>query len=401
MKISQSLSERRNMLARTTLQLVNKAGPLTQDERSRLNSVRVEMDRLEDDLRSDARYKHEGAFRSFLRNGMAASIYFPGVSAEERAILHEFRDLGTAAGGAGISASGGGIFVPMGFVDKVSSALKYVGPMLDRDFVTVVDTATGQILPFPTDNDTTATGVQIAENQQTTSGDIAGLASVNLKAFKYSSNLVKASLELVQDQNVDLESYLAQRFAVRLGRILNPVLTTGVGTTQPFGVITQATVAGTAAGAGTNDGSSGANTLGSDDLTTLEESLDVAYRSNAKFMVHPNTLAALRKVKDKEGRPVFPDLQAGGENRVLNYPVIVNPAMDQLQANIGSPPVTRKPVAFGDFSKFVVRRVFPTVQRLQERFADYGQLAYAMYWRIDAGLVDGGGGAVQVLQSTY
>jgi len=402
MKIHQSLSERRNTLARMTLSLVNKPTALTTDERSRLTQLRYEMDSLETDLQAESRAKYYGAVKAFLRNGLNPSSHFPGVSAEEKRILQERRDLGTGGGAAGLAGVNnlGVNFVPMEFYDKVTSAEKYYGPLLD--LATIIDTDHGAPLPLPEDNDATVAGTQVNENLDGPASDVSGLASVTLKSFKYSSLFIKVSMELVRDTGFDLEAYLVDRFAIRIARAVHPKLTNGVGTTEPYGIITQAAVAGTAAGAGTNDGSSGANTIGTDDATTLEKSVDPAYRSRgAHYMMHPNTLASMRSVKDKQGRPVFPGLQGGGVDTINNYPVALNPDMDQLQTQAGSPPITRKVLAFGDFSAYKIRRVRPTILRLEERFVDFGLVGFLMFHRMDANLIDGGGGAVKVLQNVY
>jgi HK97 family phage major capsid protein len=75
--------------------------------------------------------------------------------------------------------------------------------------------------------------------------------------------------------------------------------------------------------------------------------------------------------------------------------------MDQLPVNPSSPPATRKTVLFGDFSKYVVRRVTPIIQRLEERFIDFGQYSYIMHQRLDGNLIDGSGGAVKYLANIY
>jgi HK97 family phage major capsid protein len=395
-----TLDERRRVLGRTVLSLVNKSGPLTVSERGSLKRLQTEMEDIEEDIREDAHRKYAGAFRSWLRNGWEVSNSGNGVTAEERTLLREFRDMGTGGLGAGsIGATGGALFAPLQFFAKVEAAMKDIGPMLD--LATIQELASGAPRAFPAVNDTTITGEQISEQTQVTDADIAGLVGTTLGSFKYSSKIIKCSMELVTDTGFDIEAWLAEMFGTRIGRIVNTKFTTGVGTTEPFGVLTQATSAGTAAGANTNDGTSGANTLGTDDFATLEASVDPAYRKNGRWMMHANTLASLRKVKDKEGRPVFPGLHSGGEDSIFNKPIALNPNMDQLQTQVGSPPVTRKTLAFGDFSKYTARRTPALITRMAERFVTEGQIGFLMVQRYDGNLIDGAGGAVKTLQNVY
>jgi HK97 family phage major capsid protein len=121
-------------------------------------------------------------------------------------------------------------------------------------------------------------------------------------------------------------------------------------------------------------------------------------------MCHANTLQKLRSQLDKEGRPVFPGLQNSpdGTDRIFNYPVVVNPNMAQLQATASSPAVTNTTLAFGDFSKYVIRVVAPpTLVMLDQRFIDQGMYAYSLWIRMDGSLIDGGGGAIKTLQNVY
>jgi HK97 family phage major capsid protein len=98
---------------------------------------------------------------------------------------------------------------------------------------------------------------------------------------------------------------------------------------------------GTAVGASGNDGSSGANTLGTADFETLESALDYSYRQIATWQAHPTTLVQLKYQLDKQGRPLFPGLQTA-EQTIDGYPVKVNPFLPALPANAASPTVTYK-----------------------------------------------------------
>jgi HK97 family phage major capsid protein len=82
---------------------------------------------------------------------------------------------------------------------------------------------------------------------------------VLLGAWKYSSRLVKVSIELMQDSAFDFESFLIKAFAIRLARILVSDFTAGLGTASqmPLGVVTSTLANGTliaAIGSSGNDG---------------------------------------------------------------------------------------------------------------------------------------------------
>jgi HK97 family phage major capsid protein len=59
-------------------------------------------------------------------------------------------------------------------------------------------------------------------------------------------------------------------------------------------------------------------------------------------------------------------------------------------------------VAFGACKKFVIRRAPLRVQRLEERYAENGQIAFIAFRRVDSNLIDGCAGAsIAVLQNLF
>lgn len=59
-----------------------------------------------------------------------------------------------------------------------------------------------------------------------------------------------------------------------------------------------------------------------DDMVTVVGTLPTAYKTNAVWIMHPQTLTALKKLKDGDGRPLFTsDLAAGFGDKILGYTV--------------------------------------------------------------------------------
>jgi HK97 family phage major capsid protein len=60
---------------------------------------------------------------------------------------------------------------------------------------------------------------------------------------------------------------------------------------------------------------------------------------------------------------------------------------------------TKNTVLFGDFSKYIVRKVKDfSVLRLDERYAEIGQVAFLAFSRVDGQLVDAGSRPIGILQ---
>ena len=120
-------------------------------------------------------------------------------------------------------------------------------------------------------------------------------------------------------------------------------------------------------------------------------------------MFHDSTLASLKKIKDKYGRPLWmPSVSAGAPDTINGYGYMINNDMATLQTQVGSPPVTNKVALFGAIDKFTIRRVKEmSILRLTERFADFGQIAFIAFCRYDAALLDAGTHPIKYLQTTY
>jgi len=311
----------------------------------------------------------------------------------------------------------GGYFIPAGFVYDIETATKYFAPLLDGSTIRVMETATGNVLPYPTSNDTNQAWTLLSENTQVVDNGttpnypnqgasapsanpgnvLAG--SVSFSAYKGTTGLVRVSLELMQDSAFSLEAFLKEAFSTRLGRGYEYYLTQGSGNNAPLGFIPAIAASGAtpvvAQGSFNEDGISGntgVNSIGWQDLVNLEHSVDPTYRRGAKWQMSDLTLASLKTRLDKFGRPFWvPAVKEGMVDTILGYPYVINQSMAQIGASATT-------VAFGQWSKFIARKVRDlSIARLDERFADYGQVAYVGFSRIDSRLIDAGTHPLNVL----
>jgi HK97 family phage major capsid protein len=315
------------------------------------------------------------AFEQWIRFG------FEGLNPEQRAIMATRRSTITASdlpeevrAQAVGSGAGGGFLVPQGFSEELEKALKAFGGI--REVARLFPTPTGNDIPWPTVDDTMNVGELLAENIAAASQDVA-FGQVILKAFKYSSKLVLVSMELLQDSFFDVGTILRDLLAERIGRITNTHFTVGTGTGQPQGVVAGATLGKT--------GIVGQTTaIIYDDLVDLEHSVDPLYRPGSSYMMADSSLKVIKKLKDTAGRPIWQpglsaSLQAGQEsfNSINGYPYQINQDMAVMAANA-------KSILFGNFSKYVVRDVREfTLLRLQERYAEFGQVGFLAFTRCD------------------
>lgn len=308
---------------------------------------------------------HDKAFRNFLLGGVR------NLSQEDR----QFVQGETRAQSVGTTTAGG-FLVPTGFRAELEKALLQFGGMR-QSRATVLRTATGNDLPMPTSNDTGNSGALLAENTTDAEQDVT-FGSTTLNAYKYTSKIVKVSIELMQDSAFSMDAFLAAALGERLGRIHNTHFTTGTGSGQPNGVVTAATLGKT--------GTTGQTTsIIYDDLVDLEHSVDPAYRGQAEWMLNDSSVKIIKKLVDGNGLPLWSSGIAVREpDTILGYPWIVNQDMAAMAANA-------KSVLFGDFSKYMIRDVMDiTMIRLAERYADAGQVGFIAFSRNDGDLLDAG-----------
>lgn len=275
----------------------------------------------------------------------------------------------------------GGYTVQSDVSSMLVDALKAYGGM--REAATVIRTAQGNPMSFPSSDGTSETGEQIAENTTATSADPT-FGTVGLNVYKYSSKIVAVPFELLQDSSIDVGGFVNRRLAQRLGRITNTRFTTGTGSSQPNGIATAAAVGKT--------GTTGQTiTVIFDDLVDLIHAVDPEYRKSpsVRFMMHDLSLAKIRKLKDSQNRPIFlpgyDGLAGPMPDTVLGYQVTINQDVAQMAANA-------KSIFFGDFAQYYIR---DCMEITQFRFTDsaytkLGQVGFLAWMRSGGNLLDTG-----------
>ena len=280
------------------------------------------------------------------------------------------------SGALNLTATTGGEYVPEGFVPQLEVSLLAFGTM--RREASIIRTATGNDLPWPTTNDTANSGVLVAEEADVDPGSKAiATASVIFNAFKYSSEFILVSGELIDDSFFNIGTVVGGQAGIRIARITEAHFATGTGSGQPNG-LTVATAAGVTTAATT--------AVTTDELIDMVHSIDPAYRANAIWMMHDNIVAVIRKLKDTTNQYLWqPGLQAGVPDRILGHRLAIN---QSYGSTITAADII---LTFGDHTKYKIRDVASIrVRRLTELFAANDQEAYLVLSRHDGDLLDAG-----------
>jgi HK97 family phage major capsid protein len=307
---------------------------------------------------------------------LASRSFYAALSTQPMRSLQEQREWEYRAQAVGTGAAGG-FTVPDETMREIERALLTFGGMRAR--CRVIRTETGADLPWPTVNDTSQKGQIIAENVTGNEQD-AVFAQLVLNSFLYSSKIIRVSVQLLQDNAVNVAGLLGEILGERIGRITNEHFTTGTGSGQPMGIVTAATNGFTAPNADAQ-----VTTWKYASIVEVEHSVDPAYRANATWMMHDSSVKKTKQIIDGQARPLWaPGIATAAPDTLMGYPIIINQDMAVMAASA-------KSVLFGDFSKFIIRDVLGVqLLRLDERYAEFHQVAFLAYSRHDADLLNAG-----------
>ena len=200
-------------------------------------------------------------------------------------------------------------------------------------------------------------------------------SQVSIGAYKLGT-LIKVSNELLNDSVFNLESYITNEFARRIGNKEEDAFFNGDGVGKPVGIFNETG----GAQVGVTAGSSTAITA--DELIDLFYSLKSPYRKNAVWVLNDATVKAIRKLKDTTGNYLWqPSLNAGTPDTILGRPVYTSSYVPNIEAG-------HKTIAFGDFDYYwIADRQGRVFKKLSELYAATDQTGFVATQRVDGKLI--------------
>lgn len=192
------------------------------------------------------------------------------------------------------------------------------------------------------------------------------------------TKIVLVSKRLIQQSNIDAPELVKERIAYKLGATLEHTYLYGNGNDKPLGIFAQTSdnsaaiptdrdlAVGTATAAITYDG-----------LVDAVKGLKKGYQHGAVWMINKEAVAALRKLKDKQDRPLWQEsLIPGQPSLILGIPVIQNDFIeDKLEAT--------KYIGFlGNLNHYwIMDSLSMELQVLYELYSKTNQIGFqAGYW---------------------
>ena len=202
------------------------------------------------------------------------------------------------------------------------------------------------------------------------------------------SAMPKASQRLLEDSAFDVEGWLAERIAQKFARAEAMAFIGGDGVNKPRGILTHAKAPnGTATNVQIGTIPSGGNgdfaaTNPANALIDLVYALGAQYRANASFVMNSKTAAAVRKMRDADGRFLWADSLAMGQPaQLLGYPVLVCEDMPDIAQGSHS-------IAFGDFRSAYTIVERPDLRVLRDPFSAKPHVLFYATKRVGGGVTD-------------
>lgn len=340
------------------------------------------------------------AMRSFLSSGSVPVELreFMSPAAAEKDdnsfIERAMKDLGIQTKAQSTTTTGGGYTIPRGFQAELEKATKAFGGMWETS--RILKTSKGNVLDWPTVNDTANKARLISESNTSAGGTDVTFGTQPYEAYKYTSDLIQVPFELLEDSEFDIGALMIELLSERIWRGTNEAFTIADGSSKPHGIIHSTNL---------SYGASTANdtVLAYDDFVNLEHSVDPSYRNRpgTRWMFHDSVLREAKKLKDQANQPIWnPALMANGAPAtLLGYRYSINQDMPIFFAGNGTDNDNDACALFGDLQKYIIRQVNNMrMIRLNERYAELDQVAFVCLFRVDGDLLNAGTNPVKYLR---
>lgn len=273
----------------------------------------------------------------------------------------------------------GGYSIPTTLIAEVEKALLTYGGV--ASYLRQLTTTSGEPINMPVSDNTSQAAAVLAENTAQSETQLT-MALKQSTVSTLATGIVKIPFQLMQDGIFNWEQFAREELGESYSRGLANYLT-GASTDASFDNLVSSVSAGPTSTSGT--------AVSLADITNLFGSVDPAYASNGSFVMNRNTQLYLASLRNTYGTPIFPLDSTGQLSTLYGRPIVI----DTLLPNIA---VNNRAILFGNLQKFVLRRVpgFEIV-RLNERYAELGQVAFLGFFRAGSRYLDAGKHPIKAL----
>lgn len=309
------------------------------------------------------------AFASYFRRGDGEDTLRAANAIGERATVQAAMSIG--------DNSSGGYLAPVEWDRQLQQRQRSSSPM--RRIAQVQTTTVGAYSTLWNGDQWGSGWVgETAARPQTTMTNLAPIVFEAGEIYAYPA----ATQRLLDDAALNLETWLAESLEREFNRQEGIAFLSGDGVNKPAGLLTYAT-----GGVNAAKHPGGAITvvtaaINTDTLTDFIFSLDAAYRRNATWLMSSLTAAAIAKIKDADGRPIWQQsLLVGQPDTLLGRPVEIDEGMP-------APSAGNLAIAFGDFKLGYLVNDRIGVRILRDPYTNKPYVGFYATKRVGAGVLD-------------
>lgn len=330
-------------------------------------------DTTTEDQQKKVQAKLRKALNEFARIDTRREVYFDDFVKEKHADDVEFKALSV-----GTDPNGGYLVMPE-FGGVIQTKVYESSPMRQLARVQPISTLSYEHV---LDNDEAASG-WVGETGSRTETNTPTLGKITVTAHELYAN-PRATQTMLDDSMIDIESWLAGKGGEKFGRDEATAFITGSGIAKPRGIMSYTAGTNIAAEEVEQVVSGNASALTYDGLVDLQNALKEPYQRNASFLYRRATNAALLKIKDGEGRPIFNmdyTKNAGLQATLMGQPAYFAADVAALAANALA-------IAYGDFKQayLIVDRI--GLRLLRDPYSSKPYVSFYMTKRVGGQVVN-------------
>lgn len=261
-----------------------------------------------------------------------------------------------------------GAVIPESIANRIISRVVELSPILEKS----TRYAVKGNLSFPVyDESANAITCAYADEFTALESKVGKYTKVALGGF-LAGALAKISNSLINSASFDVVSHVIEEMAKAIAKHVEKELLTGA--TKAQGVCVGATQVITAGSA---------TAITADDLVAVQTKIPQGFDTNAMWIMNRNTLLAIRKLKDEDGRFLLQsDFVNGFGYQMLGRPVFVSENMADIATKA-------TPIVYGDMSGlFTNFRKEIEIQVLKEKYADEHATGVVAWLEFDSKVVE-------------
>lgn len=312
---------------------------MTEEETTRYQTLEKEKDAIDIQLRAAETLEAED--KRIAEQRATAQRVEKSENAEMRAFCNYMRNgvIGEEQRAA-LTTDNAAVMVPKEISQKIIIGLQGMFDLMNKVDLRITSHAKTFVEPILA-GDMTLKRITVGAANDEGSPAIEG---IEVKAYDYRLPVIPISITLLEGSDADIQGAVVALLTEHIARGLSKLaLTDGTASDGVSALIPKVLTTPAAA----------ATAISYADLVDLLAKVKAPHSSQgvASWIMNSATRAALMKVMDQQGRPIFLESTREGEpDRILGRPVVIDDNMPDIGAS-------KVPVLFGDLKKYVLRIV--------------------------------------------